>query len=343
MIYQGVELCCPQCKGELTQTQQEGPHLQCDECNHSYPILLGIADLRVFPEPYLDTKTDWAKGLDLATQYDKLSFEELVEYYYRTNAKVPAQQAKQYTRGLMAGSARAKAAYASWDCQGDNPKDGQSESLLEIGCGTGPMLVVAAKHYKQVVGVDISFHWLAVAKKRLAEAGLEIPLICACAEALPLKDDRFDAVVSESTLEAVKDQQKALSECYRVMRSGGRLCLSTANKFSLGPDPHVGLLAGGYLPDRWVAAYVRRKGGVPPKRRLLSVRSLAKLIRRSGFDQLWIDLPDVPPEQKMHCGKLLRLAIDTYHLVKRLPVLKNLLFCIGPLFHAVARKPLHQR
>ena len=79
--------------------------------------------------------------------------------------------------------------------------------------------------------------------------------------------------------------------------------------------------------------------GNPPKRRLLSVRSLSSLIREAGFSPPRISLPDVPPGQRNHLGRGMNLLIDLYHTAKKLPVSRQLLYWAGPLLHAVSEKP----
>jgi hypothetical protein len=94
------------------------------------------------------------------------------------------------------------------------------------------------------------------------------------------------------------------------MHNSGRLFLSTPNRLSIGPDPHTGLVAGGMLPQRWTAAYVRRLGGIPPKRRLLSVLSIRKLLKQCGFRQVQVFLPDVPKEHQALFPTTTRRLID---------------------------------
>jgi SAM-dependent methyltransferase len=338
MIFKGVDICCPNCKGELQETGHDLPCLACISCGRQYPLLFGIPDLRTFSDPYQDIEVDRAKAAQLAERFDELSFEELVAYYYQGKKDIPSRQIQQYTRGVMTGAARSQAALDSWESM-IRIKQRQSKiSLLEIGCGTAPLLVAASSRSTNVVGVDIGLRWLVLGKKRLAEAGLDFPLICACAEALPFRDGVFDRVASESTLENLRDQEQGLRECYRVLRSTGYLFVSTPNRFSLGPDPHAGILAGGYLPDRWLAAYVRRQGGIPPKRRLLSYRSLGRLIRQTGFSSVTTYLPDVPAGQAKNFSGPIKAMIDFYHLVKRVPGGRQLLLWIGPLLHTVAVK-----
>lgn len=340
MIFKGVELCCPYCKGDLRETNGEERILACQLCERSFPIVLDIPDLRVFPDPYIEREADLAKGLRVASRFDELDFPELIDFYYNLTSVVPSQDARRYTLGLLAGVPRAEASLTSWE--NSTQSGGAAETLLEIGCGTAPLMVAAASRYKRVVGVDIAFRWLVVAKKRLAEAGLDLPLICACAEALPFPDATFDRVVADSTLEHVSDQGKALGQCHRVMKPAGYLFVSTPNRFSLGPDPQVGIWSGSLLPERWLAAYVRRHGGIPPKRHLLSARELSSMICQAGFGPPRVTLPDISSSQRSHFSKRVQVLIDLYQTAKEMPVSRQCLQLIGPLLHAVAEKRSEQ-
>jgi SAM-dependent methyltransferase len=336
VLFKGIEICCPRCKGELAEELGAHPTFRCIACAQGYPVILGIPDLRVFPDPYIGIEADCAKGERIAARSAQCSFVELIDYYYQTTDVVPPQDARRYRRGLEAGVARATAALAAWERAAGGKGGGR---LLELGCGTAPLLVAAAARYDTLVGVDVAFRWLVVARKRLAEAGVDVPLLCACAEALPFRDGMFDRVVAESVLEHVRDQPTALAESHRVLRPGGGLFLTTPNRFSLGPDPQAGVWAGGYWPERLLAAYVRRSGGIPPRRRLLSARSLPRLLREAGFAQPRIWPADVSDEQRRHFGRMTRFLIDGYRLGTRLPGVRQFLHWTGPLFHAVAFRP----
>ena len=222
--------------------------LSCQSCEQDFPIIFGIPDLRIFPDPYISILDDRKKGLAIAERFDDLSFPELVEFYYRTTTVVPPHHAKQYTRGLLGAVGRAKASLEMWDHSIDIKKENSPSSMLEIGCGTAPLLIAAAQKFQKFIGVDIAFRWLIVGKKRLMEAGLDFPLICACAEALPFPPQTFDRVIAESTIEMVKNQPQAIKESYRVLKAGGYFFLSTPNQFSIGPDPHVGIFGGRLFP-----------------------------------------------------------------------------------------------
>lgn len=54
---------------------------------------------------------------------------------------------------------------------------------------------------------------------------------------LPVEDASFDAVLSTQVLEHVGDPRRYLAECFRVLRPGGRLLLSTHGIMVYHPDP----------------------------------------------------------------------------------------------------------
>jgi SAM-dependent methyltransferase len=317
------------------RTSGDAPYV-CSACRREYPVILGIPDFRVFADPYIGIEEDRAKGRKLAERFNDFDFRGFVEHYYSMTDVVPPSQAQRYIRSLLGAGARAEAALDAWEPKGKSATSGGA--LLEIGCGTAPLLIAAAARFDNTVGIDIAFRWLVVAKKRLTEVGLETPLFCACAEALPFRGGAFDRVVADSVLEVVADQQAALSEAFRVMRPGGRLLVATPNRFSIGPDPHIGLWAGGMMPRSVIERRARKLGAIPPKRNLLSFLSLRRLLRETGFTLRQIFLPDVPEGQRRHFPRPMQWLIAAYHGVKRLPVTRQLLYVIGPLLYAVAQK-----
>lgn len=331
-------IVCPRCGADLESGPDSSSRLLlCLGCAAEYPVIAGIPDLRVFPDPYVDFDEDRAKARRLAERLDDLDFAEMVRFYYRSTPAVPAHHARLYTRGLLAAKARADAFLARLEPL--TPGRRGAGDFLDLGCGTAPLLVAAAERGHRAVGVDIALRWLVLARKRLREHGLEAPLICACAEALPFAGASFERVGAESVLDQVRDQPAALAECRRVLRPGGRLLLSTPNRLSLGPDPQTGIWAGSWLPDRAVAAIVRRQGGIPPRRRLVSGRGLRRLLAAAGFERSPLVLPTVPTEQRRQLSPPLRAAATLYELVRATPGAGHLLRLIGPLLLTSAPKP----
>lgn len=333
MRHQTIEIICPACRADLrTETSDR---LRCVACRRLFPVVLGIPDLRLQSDPYITIEEDRARAIDLHGRLEGLSFRDSVEVYYRLTPKVPARQARQFKRGLASAVPRAEAVLGQWEATAD----GSSDRLLDVGCGTAPLLVIAHRRYRQVVGLDLALRWLVMGKKRLADAGVDAPLICGSAEALPFPDDTYQRVVADSVIENVSDQTLMLAECHRVLRPQGYLYVSTPNRFSLGPDPHVPLWMGGYLPPRIIDAYARRLGGLPPRRRLLSWRGLRRLIVAAGFGEPMLFLPEVAAGHRRELSPWLNRLIDVYDIIKRLSGGRRALLWFGPHLLASAAKP----
>jgi ubiquinone/menaquinone biosynthesis C-methylase UbiE/uncharacterized protein YbaR (Trm112 family) len=338
MLWRGFELRCPVCKGDLRAEGSSSDELVCAACAARYPIVLDIPDLRIFPDPFIELEADRAKARRIAERYATSTFEELVDFYYSITPEVPAADRDRFKAALMTGAARGEAALEAWErCSTGQAPDGSAE-LLEIGCGTGGLLVAAARRYRRVVGVDLAFRWLVVGRKRLEEAGVDAPMICACAEALPLAPASFDRVVADSAIEHFRDQPRALGEAGRVLKPGGRIFITTPNQFSVGPDPHTGLLLGSWLPKSWTDAYMIRRKARPPVRHLLSMARLSEMLRHAGFEDRRFSPPDVAEERRRRLSRVARMLVSGYRAARRLPGTRELLLLLGPLLSVTARK-----
>jgi len=333
-------LCCPQCKGPLDQgAEQYG----CAPCRRIYPIVLGIPDFRVFPDPYISFQDDYRKAEYLVEHSADLDFEGMLRLYWKITPHVEEDRAARFIRNAIALADKGRARLKEIERLSDQQGGLGSQSMLEIGCGTGGLLVAAAGRFQRVVGVDIAFRWLAVARKRLVEAGLDIPLICACAEHLPFmtiedacKDYGFDLIVAEDVLDHVKDQAATLAECHRVARRDGALFLMTPNRFSLAPEPHVRVWGVGFLPRRWMDGYVKMVKGIPYEHlRVLSFPELKRLLKKSAFRDHQITLPSVAAEEIKNFSAFERALVAVYDLVRRTPLARLFLYLFGPFFHVI--------
>src|ERR1700744_5387191 len=65
-------------------------------------------------------------------------------------------------------------------------------SVLDVGCGSGLALALAAERGAQTSGLDISAPLLEVARRRIADADLREGGL----DALPFGDESFDAVLA---------------------------------------------------------------------------------------------------------------------------------------------------
>ena len=96
--------------------------------------------------------------------------------------------------------------------------------LLDIGTGTGRVLELLGPRVEEGLGVDASRAMLALARSRLARAGLaHCSVRLADMYRLPLADGSFDIAVLQMVLHHAEDPERVLSEAARLLRSAGRL------------------------------------------------------------------------------------------------------------------------
>ena len=98
--------------------------------------------------------------------------------------------------------------------------------LLDVGCGTGRVIAVAAGMYPLCVGVDPCHRMLALGR------GRDVPrarLVCARAEQLPFAAGSFDVVTSTMSLRHWQDVGCGLRELARVLSPDGVLVLADAD------------------------------------------------------------------------------------------------------------------
>src|SRR4051794_20632701 len=119
-------LRCPVCKGSLSN--QIGK-LFCVKCQRAYAIIYGIPDLRVYEDPLIPLKDELRKADRIQTQAERLSFAELVRYYWSlpTFPPPPPHLRERFIHHVLTDERRVKA-YVD--------KIGHGNNFLEVGCGT---------------------------------------------------------------------------------------------------------------------------------------------------------------------------------------------------------------
>lgn len=326
-----IALACPLCRAALERLG--GEELVCG-AGHRFPVHFGIPDLRVGGDPYLSIEDDLAAARRLLGSR-AAGFRGMLEAYYAENPKVSAAQAQRFAAGAATAVDRAHVVLGAWEALAARDV-AASRVALDLGAGTGGLSVALAQSGRHVVALDAGLRWLVVAAERCREAGVDVQFVCANAEAMPLPDGSVDVVAGESVLENVQGQASAVRESRRVLRARGALWLTTPNRLFPGPDPHVGMLAGGWFSDAVVARYAARHGMVPPRRTLLSKPELATLLREGGFRALHCAAPDVSEAQRRAASPVLRAAVDAYRVVRRMPIAREALLWAGPTILATS-------
>jgi ubiquinone/menaquinone biosynthesis C-methylase UbiE len=102
--------------------------------------------------------------------------------------------------------------------------------LLDVGCGTGTLTLEAKRRCGgegRVHGLDVSPQMIARARAKAADAGLDVTLEVASADALPFADESCDIVLCSLALHHLRRSQRrtAIAEMARVLAPGGRLVI----------------------------------------------------------------------------------------------------------------------
>ncbi len=103
-------------------------------------------------------------------------------------------------------------------------------SLLDVACGSGTFLRVAAERGLALTGIDISPAAIAIAAERVPAADLRVGE----AEHLPFPNSSFDVVTCLGSLEHFESPERGAAEIARVLRPSGRAVVFVPNLFFLG-------------------------------------------------------------------------------------------------------------
>ena len=104
------------------------------------------------------------------------------------------------------------------------------ETILDIGCGAGMDLLLAAQQAGpegHAIGVDMTDAMIERARKSAGAIGLrQVEIRKGDATSLPVADASIDVVSSNGVLNLVPEKERAFAEIVRVLKPGGRLHLA---------------------------------------------------------------------------------------------------------------------
>jgi SAM-dependent methyltransferase len=99
----------------------------------------------------------------------------------------------------------------------------QAGDVLDLGCGTGSLALLAAETGHRVTGVDLSPAMVASARAKLA--GRDAVFLVGDAALPPVGEQLFDVVLVRHVLWTLPDPGRALRHWRGLLRPGGRLVL----------------------------------------------------------------------------------------------------------------------
>ncbi|MET9776693.1 class I SAM-dependent methyltransferase [Streptomyces sp. NPDC006367] len=115
--------------------------------------------------------------------------------------------------------------------------------VLDLGCGTGSLSLLAAEQGHRVTGIDLSPAMVELARAKLA--GRDAVFLTGDAGAPPVGERRYDTVLARHVLWTLPGPGRVLAHWRGLLRPGGRLVLVEGVWGSVSP---VGISAGLLAP-----------------------------------------------------------------------------------------------
>ncbi|MFI1396912.1 class I SAM-dependent methyltransferase [Streptomyces sp. NPDC020681] len=150
----------------------------------------------------------------------------------------------------------------------------EGQRLLDVGCGWGSLAMYAAEHYGvRVVGVTISDEQAALARERVAAAGLEHLVEIRVQDYRQIDDSPFDAISSIGMAEHVgRKRYRAYADVlHQLLKPGGRLLNHQIARRPVQDEKE-------YRMDPFIDRYVFPDGELAP------VGSTVSLLEEAGFE-----------------------------------------------------------
>jgi SAM-dependent methyltransferase len=162
------------------------------------------------------------------------------------------------------------------------------DTVLEIGSGEGYGSAILAGKARRVTAIDAGTDAIAHAAARYARPNLEF--MVHGGESLPFADATFDKAVSFQVIEHLGDPAAFLKEAARVLKPGGKLCITTPNR--------IHRLKQGQKP--WYKFHVRE----------FSAEELRALLSKafSGCEVKFISVPREHFEMELKMARMASLA-----------------------------------
>jgi ubiquinone/menaquinone biosynthesis C-methylase UbiE len=154
--------------------------------------------------------------------------------------------------------------------------------VLDLGAGTAQIPIELARRSTtvQITAVDAAESMLAVARRKLATAGLadRIELVLADAKSLPFDSASFPVVISNSIIHHIAEPRACVAEAIRVAAPGGHLFHRDLARPR--DEAHLSELVGKYAGD---ATPHQRKLFADSLRAALTLDEMREIVANFGF------------------------------------------------------------
>lgn len=144
--------------------------------------------------------------------------------------------------------------------------------ILDFGCGMGGNTIAYQEVARHVIGVDLRILLLQDALKAVhsGEFGRrKVDFVQANGNTLPFSDGAFDVVISDATMEHVRDPDRILKELWRVLKPDGYLMFDfpswlsawCSHKQEMIPIPWVHLICPAHVINETFACFLSQHSG----------------------------------------------------------------------------------
>jgi SAM-dependent methyltransferase len=209
----------------------------------------------------------------------------------------------------------------------------KNKIILDVGCGYGYFLEMAAKRGWRPHGVEIVNDAVYKARQILGEENIFNGLL----KEAYFQHNHFDVVTLWDVLVFVEDPFEELTECYRIMSRGGKIGIRVRNVL------FQKIIYRFYLPFKGIALRLKTKKPYAFHRYCFSPQSMHQLLHRAGFKNIQIDnslLTEGDPYQHAKIKSFIWLVKHFVHLISQIVFkLSHGKWVIGPSLLIWAEKP----
>lgn len=193
-------LCCPICKGSLELLVNE-----TDKGEIKEGALLCKCGKRFKISAYIP------RFVDTDAYANSFSF----EWNIHQTTQIDSEKSKESSKGF-------------WLKTGFFPDLLKGKRILDVGCGTGRFLAVAARYQCEVVGIDLSF----AVDTAFQNLGIKknVHIIQADLFDLPFPEETFDLIFSIGVLHHTPNCREAFQRLPRLLKHGGMIAIWVYSK-----------------------------------------------------------------------------------------------------------------
>lgn len=188
------------------------------------------------------------------------------------------------------------------------PEDLKGKRVMEVGLGMGTMGQFAATYSEHYTGLDIAQAPVNLIKHRLNVAGLNGDAKVGSILEAPFEDASFDVIFAFGCLHHTGNLQKALEECRRLLKPGGRLTMMVYHAYAYTRFEQQREKTFDYLrqelmgyrgpmkeldPAARALADSNHEGEAAPHTDWLGKASLAHMIKKAGFKRSKLTLENM--------------------------------------------------